>query len=103
MLQAWQRICEASRREFNIIYERLGVEIQERGESFYNPRLPGLVTELMEAGVAEESDGAKACPTPRPERLTCQSLTSPMHGNFEYHVGIEQSLLTRKCCCSVLS
>lgn len=57
--QAWQRICEASRREFDVIYQRLGVDIQERGESFYNPLLAPLVSEVMEAGVAEESDGAK--------------------------------------------
>lgn len=38
-LAAWCRICEASRREFNAIYGRLGVTLQERGESFYNPML----------------------------------------------------------------
>lgn len=57
--QAWERICEASRREFIKIYERLGVRIQERGESFYNPVLASLVSELMAAGIGEESDGAK--------------------------------------------
>lgn len=38
---AWQRICAASRREFEAIYNRLGVTLQERGESFYNPMLRG--------------------------------------------------------------
>jgi arginyl-tRNA synthetase len=56
---AWKRICEASRREFDAIYQRLGVVIQERGESFYNPRLAPIVEELLASGVAEESDGAK--------------------------------------------
>ena len=56
--QAWQRICEASRQEFNAIYERLGVRVTERGESFYNPALGPLVEELLAAGVAEESNGA---------------------------------------------
>lgn len=45
--------------EFELIYERLGVTVQERGESFYNPLLAPLVSELMASGVAEESDGAK--------------------------------------------
>ncbi len=36
---AWKRICAASRREFQAIYERLGVELEERGESYYNPAL----------------------------------------------------------------
>jgi arginyl-tRNA synthetase len=57
-LAAWRRICEASRREFNAIYARLGVTLQERGESFYNPMLPAVVEELKEKGIAVESDGA---------------------------------------------
>jgi hypothetical protein len=40
-IAAWQRICDASRREFEAIYSRLGVTLQERGESFYNPMLKG--------------------------------------------------------------
>ena len=60
-VQAWERICEASRREFQLIYDRLGVEIQERGESFYNTLLAPLVQELMDLGVAIKSDGAKVC------------------------------------------
>ena len=54
---AWKRICAASRREFEAIYSRLGVELQERGESFYNPALKGLVAELEGQGIAEESEG----------------------------------------------
>lgn len=67
-LQAWRRICEASRRAFDSVYKRLGVQITERGESFYNPLLEPLVKEVMASGVAEESDGAKAscrCPLVR--------------------------------------
>jgi arginyl-tRNA synthetase len=55
---AWQRICEASRKEFQAIYSRLGVELTERGESFYNPMLRDTVEQLKAAGVAELSDGA---------------------------------------------
>ena len=47
-LKAWKRICSASRKEFQAIYDRLGVTINERGESFYNPRLKGIVEELKE-------------------------------------------------------
>jgi arginyl-tRNA synthetase len=57
--QAWKRICEASRREFQAIYDRLGVRLTERGESAYNPLLRPLVEELQERGIAEDSDGAK--------------------------------------------
>eukprot|EP00891_Asterochloris_glomerata_P008140 jgi/Astpho2/8140/fgenesh1_pm.00120_%23_27_t len=57
-LAAWERICEASRKAFSAIYARLGVTLQERGESFYNPRLREAVEELQAMGVAEESEGA---------------------------------------------
>lgn len=40
-LAAWQRICAASRKEFEAIYSRLNVTLRERGESFYNPMLKG--------------------------------------------------------------
>ena len=59
-VQAWERICDASRREFEAIYKRLGVKLTERGESFYNPFLPGLVNDLLERNIAEMSEGA-AC------------------------------------------
>jgi arginyl-tRNA synthetase len=57
--QAWQKICEASRVEFELIYQRLGITIQERGESFYNPLLAPLVSELLANEIAQESEGAK--------------------------------------------
>jgi arginyl-tRNA synthetase len=59
-VQAWKRICDASRTEFEKIYSRLGVTIQERGESFYNPFLGDVVDDLLSRGIAEMSDGA-AC------------------------------------------
>lgn len=55
---AWKRICAASRKEFQALYDRLGVVVEERGESFYNPFLKGLVEELKERGIAEVSEGA---------------------------------------------
>ncbi|CAM9556381.1 unnamed protein product, partial [Discosporangium mesarthrocarpum] len=45
-LRAWGILCEASRRSFREIYSLLQVELEERGESFYNPFLPGVIDEL---------------------------------------------------------
>ena len=64
--QAWKRICEASRREFQAIYDRLGVRLIERGESSYNPALRPLVEDLCARGIAEDSDGAKVWELPVP-------------------------------------
>lgn len=58
-MQAWRVICDISRKEFNIVYERLGTVIEERGESFYNPLIPKVLALLEEAGRMVESDGAK--------------------------------------------
>jgi arginyl-tRNA synthetase len=37
----------------------LGVAVEERGESFYNPMLSGVVEDLREGGLLKESDGAQ--------------------------------------------
>ncbi len=57
--RAWELLCEQSRREFQIIYDLLDIELTERGESFYNPMLPGVVEELDKLGLQEENQGAK--------------------------------------------
>ena len=55
---------DASARAFDKVYERLGVRLTLRGESFYNPLLEPLVKEVMESGIGEESDGAKVSSRP---------------------------------------
>ena len=55
---AWQLLCDQSRREFQVIYDLLDIKLEERGESFYNPFLSDIVSELDEKGLLEESDGA---------------------------------------------
>lgn len=58
-LAAWTAICNKSRLEFQQIYDLLKVNLTERGESFYNPLLPGLVRRLKESGVVQTSEGAE--------------------------------------------
>ncbi|HCF29941.1 MAG TPA: arginine--tRNA ligase [Cyanobacteria bacterium UBA11049] len=57
--QAWQLLCEQSRREFQVIYDLLDVKLTERGESFYNPLLPAVVEDLEQLGLLVEDAGAK--------------------------------------------
>ena len=52
-------MCEASRKEFQIIYDMLEVKLEERGESFYNPLLSDVVKDLKDGGLLEESEGAQ--------------------------------------------
>ena len=56
--RAWRALCEQSRREFDRVYQLLGVHIEERGESFYNPYLAEIVGVLEERGLAQEDQGA---------------------------------------------
>ncbi|MBD2665815.1 arginyl-tRNA synthetase [Richelia sinica FACHB-800] len=56
---AWKRLCEVSRKEFQVIYDLLDIKLEERGESFYNPLLPKVVEDLQTAGLVEENQGAK--------------------------------------------
>ncbi|PIA60153.1 hypothetical protein AQUCO_00400802v1 [Aquilegia coerulea] len=55
--KAWTKICEISRKEFQQVYERLKVDLEERGESFYNPHIAGVLKGLE--GLIEESQGAQ--------------------------------------------
>ena len=56
----WQRFIEISIEEFTRMYRRLDVQFDLwRGESFYNDRLAGVVKELQDKGLAEESEGAQ--------------------------------------------
>lgn len=55
----WEKFVQASLREFDRIYARLGISFDVTlGESFYNDRLQALVDDLEGRGIASRSDGA---------------------------------------------
>jgi arginyl-tRNA synthetase len=58
-LAGWKLLCEASRKEFQVVYDMLEVKLEERGESFYNPLLTSVVEDLKTCGLLEESEGAQ--------------------------------------------
>lgn len=58
-LEAWKKICEISRTAFEEIYQLLDIQIEERGESYYNPFLNKVIEELAQKKLLEVSDGAK--------------------------------------------
>jgi arginyl-tRNA synthetase len=56
----WESMIQLSRGEFDRIYQRMDVGFDVTlGESFYNDRLISLVNELEDAGIDEESKGAR--------------------------------------------
>jgi arginyl-tRNA synthetase len=54
----WKAFLHASREHADAILERLDVRVTERGESFYNDMLPGIVAELKDKGLAVVDQGA---------------------------------------------
>ncbi|MFC9963880.1 arginine--tRNA ligase [Nocardia ignorata] len=57
----WREIVAESEKAFGAIYDRLGVLLTPddyAGESFYNDQLVDTVTELVDKGVAVDSEGA---------------------------------------------
>jgi arginyl-tRNA synthetase len=59
-LRAWRLLCAQSRREFQVLYDRLWIKaLNERGESFYNPFLADIIDLLDKKGLVQEDAGAK--------------------------------------------
>jgi arginyl-tRNA synthetase len=55
----WKEMIRLSQVQFDTIYGRLGVKFDVTlGESFYNPWLGAVVTDLLTRGIARESEGA---------------------------------------------
>lgn len=57
--KAWKLICDISYQAYNQIYQLLDIDIETRGESFYNPWLPEMIALLEDKNMLEESDGAQ--------------------------------------------
>jgi len=59
--ELWEQFRKTSLDALDVIYQRLGVQFDHTlGESFYNNMLPGVVADLLQRGIARESEGAVA-------------------------------------------
>ncbi len=58
-LGIWREMIALSQKQFDRVYERLGVRFDYTlGESFYNSRLKGVIEELGRLGLVRQSQGA---------------------------------------------
>jgi arginyl-tRNA synthetase len=57
--QAWEVICEATRKGHQVVYDLLDIHVIERGESFYVPLIPEVMKDLESKKLITDSDGAK--------------------------------------------
>ena len=85
-LRIWQECVALSMREFEAAYQILGIHYDiQRGESFYNDRLPDVVERLLKSGLAEISEGA-VCVFIRdiPELADKPCIIRKRDGGFNY-------------------
>lgn len=84
--EIWRQMRELSRAEFDNLYARLGVSFDHTlGESFYNPMLPEVVSELVQAGIARESQGAMVVFfDDHPELKAHPAIIRKSDGGFNY-------------------
>ena len=58
-IELWKKIVSVSKKSFQEIYKRLGITTDYTlGESFYKDKLNRIYDELIETGIAQESEGA---------------------------------------------
>src|SRR4029078_8128404 len=58
-LRIWNECVALSMKEFEAAYEILDIHYDiQRGESFYDDRLAGIVDRLLKSRIAQESEGA---------------------------------------------
>lgn len=80
----WKRFTELSLAEFQKVYDRLGARFDLlRGESWYEDQLDGVVTWLEDAGVLEDSEGARIVDLTS-EGIKTPSLIKTSHGTTLY-------------------
>ena len=59
-VQLWKKFRELSLKEFNRVYDMLGITFDSyAGESFYSDKMPAVIEELKEKGLLQESRGAQ--------------------------------------------
>jgi arginyl-tRNA synthetase len=82
----WKETVDLSLKEFERVYQLLDIHYDiQRGESFYNDRLPDVVERLLKSGIAEISEGA-VCVFFRdiPELAERPAIIRKSDGGFNY-------------------
>ena len=94
-LKLWSYFKEISLKEFNKVYERLGIEFDYvLGESFYIDKIPAAIKELEDKNILEESEGAKIVNLEEEQLPPC--LIIRKDGGTLYHTRDLAAILYRK-------
>ena len=57
----WQVLCDVSRKEFEKVYNRLDIPVEECGESFYNDKISPVIDEFIARDMCSVEDGGAKC------------------------------------------
>jgi len=79
----WKVLCDISRREFEKVYKRLDITLEECGESFYNKKIPPVIQEFEEKGLLKVSDGSKCVFLPQ-KKYVIPLMLQKSDGGFGY-------------------
>lgn len=63
-IKGWNLICDVSRKEFQKVYDCLGIQIVERGESYYQEMMTAVIKKFEEKDLVEMDEGRKIVFTP---------------------------------------
>lgn len=82
----WKETVDLSMKEFERVYQVLDIHYDiQRGESFYNDRLPAVVERLLKSKIAEISEGAVCVFFPDiPELAEKPAIIRKSDGGFNY-------------------
>jgi arginyl-tRNA synthetase len=79
----WQKLCDISRMEFEKVYKRLDITVEECGESFYNDKIPPVIKEFEAAGLISVEEGGAKCVWVRP-KFEIPLMLQKSDGGFGY-------------------
>jgi arginyl-tRNA synthetase len=57
----WKMLCDISRLEFDKVYKRLDITVEECGESFYNDKIPPVIDEFIQRDMMSVEEGGAKC------------------------------------------
>jgi arginyl-tRNA synthetase len=84
----WLEFLDITRRNNQVVYDLLGIDdLEERGESFYQPMLDEVVAELEQKGILVEDRGAKVVYVPgytNKEGDPLPLIVVNQHGGYGY-------------------
>jgi arginyl-tRNA synthetase len=81
----WQRFRDLSLREFDRIYDLLGVRFEKtQGEAFYNDKMEGLFERFVASGAAKQDQGAWIVDTEKAGGIEAPLLLKKSDGGTTY-------------------